>query len=41
MKSAVYLGKENIEVREVPTPVCGDNDILVKNIQLLNLQGRM
>lgn len=33
MKSAVYLGKENIEVREVPTPVCGDNDILVKNIR--------
>ncbi|GCA67166.1 hypothetical protein KGMB01110_16020 [Mediterraneibacter butyricigenes] len=33
MKSAVYLGKENIEVREISTPVCGDNDILVKNIR--------
>ena len=33
MKSAVYLGKENVEVREVPIPVCGDDDILVKNIR--------
>ncbi len=33
MRSAIYLGKENVEVREVPTPVCGDNDILVKNIR--------
>lgn len=32
MKSAIYLGKENVEVREVPVPECGDNDILIKNI---------
>ena len=32
MKSAVYLGKEHIEVRELPMPECGKNDILVRNI---------
>lgn len=32
MKSAIYLGKENIEVKEVPIPECGDNDVLIKNI---------
>lgn len=32
MKSAIYLGKKQVEVREVPIPVCGKNDILVKNI---------
>ena len=33
MKSAIYLGKEQVEVRDVAMPVCGDNDILVKNIR--------
>ena len=32
MKAAVYLGQENIEVREFPDPVCGDNDVIIKNI---------
>lgn len=32
MKSAIYLGKENIEIREVPIPECGDDDVLIKNI---------
>lgn len=32
MKSAVYLGKESVEVRNAPVPVCGENDIVVKNI---------
>jgi len=32
MKAAVYLGQENVEVRELPDPVCGDNDVVVKNI---------
>lgn len=33
MKQAVYLGKESIEIRDVPIPECGDDDILVKNIR--------
>lgn len=33
MKQAIYLGKEKIEVREVPIPEYGDDDILVKNIR--------
>lgn len=32
MKAAIYLGKEKIEIRELPTPVCGDNDVLIQNI---------
>lgn len=32
MKAAIYLGKEDVEVREIPDPVCGDNDVVIKNI---------
>ena len=32
MKSGIYLGKENVEVKEVPMPEVGDNDILIQNI---------
>lgn len=32
MKAAIYLGKEKIEIREVPMPVCGDNDVVIKNL---------
>lgn len=32
MKSAIYMGKKNIEVREIPVPEVGDNDVLIKNI---------
>ncbi|MEJ5921247.1 zinc-dependent alcohol dehydrogenase [Bifidobacterium thermophilum] len=32
MRSAVYLGKEHVEVRDVPIPSVGDDDILVRNI---------
>lgn len=32
MRSAVYLGKENIEIREMPIPKVGDNDVLVENL---------
>lgn len=32
MKAAVYLGQENIEIRELPDPVCGDSDVIIKNI---------
>ena len=32
MKAAIYLGQENVEVRELPNPVCGDHDVVIKNI---------
>ncbi|MGN1030439.1 MAG: zinc-binding dehydrogenase [Butyricicoccaceae bacterium] len=32
MKAAIYLGKEKIEVRELPMPACGENDVLIQNI---------
>ena len=32
MKSAIYLGKENIEIRSVPLPEIGENDVLIRNI---------
>lgn len=31
MKAAIYMGKENIEVRNIPTPECGDEDVLIQN----------
>ena len=32
MKSAIYLGKKKIEIKETPLPCLSDNDVLVKNI---------
>lgn len=32
MKAAIYLGQRNVEVRELPNPVCGDNDVIIQNI---------
>lgn len=32
MRAGIYLGKENVEIRELPMPEVGDNDVLVKNI---------
>ena len=32
MKAAIYLGQGNVEIRELPDPVCGDNDVVIKNI---------
>lgn len=32
MKSAIYYGKENIKIEEVPIPQAGDDDVLIKNI---------
>lgn len=32
MKAAIYMGKEKVEVKEIPTPECGDNDVLIQNI---------
>lgn len=32
MKAAIYYGKENVRVEERDDPVCGDNDIVIKNL---------
>lgn len=32
MKAGIYLGKENVEIRELPLPEVGDDDVLIKNI---------
>ena len=32
MKAATYEGKQAVSIREVPTPVCGDNDVLLQNL---------
>ena len=32
MKAGIYLGKEQIELRELPLPEVGDNDVLVQNL---------
>lgn len=32
MKSAIYLGKERVEIQELPIPKLDDNDVLIKNI---------
>ena len=31
MKSAIYLGKENIEIQNRPMPELGNYDVLIKN----------
>lgn len=32
MKAGIYLGKEHVELRELPVPPVGDGDVLVQNI---------
>ena len=32
MKGFIYQGPQHIEMKEIPLPSCGDNDIIVKNI---------
>lgn len=32
MKAGIYLGKESIEIREMPIPEVGDMDVLIRNI---------
>lgn len=32
MKAGIYLGKENIEIRELKMPEVGDRDVLIQNI---------
>ena len=32
MKAGIYLEKEQVEIRELPLPEVGDNDVLVQNL---------
>lgn len=32
MRAGIYLGKERIELRDLPTPEVGDKDVLIQNI---------
>lgn len=32
MKAGIYLGRESVEIRELPMPQVGENDVLIKNI---------
>ena len=32
MKAGIYLGKEQVEIQELPLPEVGDNDVLVQNL---------
>lgn len=32
MKAAIYYGKEDVRIEELENPVCGDNDIVIKNL---------
>ena len=32
MKGFIYQGAKQIEMQELPMPVCGDRDIVVKNL---------
>ena len=32
MKAAIYQGKENIEIKELPDPVCTDDGVILENI---------
>ena len=32
MKAAIYLGKEKVEIRKLPMPEVGENDVLIQNI---------
>lgn len=32
MKAAIYSGKQNIKIADLPTPEAGDNDVVIQNI---------
>ena len=36
MKAAIYMGKESVEIQELPMPECGENDVIIKNIYSSN-----
>lgn len=33
MKAAIYYGVKDVRVEEIPMPVCGDDDVLVKSVR--------
>ena len=32
MRAAIYLGKKNIKMGDLPIPIAGEHDIVIKNI---------
>jgi threonine dehydrogenase-like Zn-dependent dehydrogenase len=38
MQAAVFLGREKIEVQQVPTPVCGDHELLLR-VEIVGICG--
>lgn len=32
MKAAIYMGKEQVELQELPLPECGEQDVLIQNL---------
>lgn len=32
MKAALYMGQKDIKMTNIPTPECGENDVLLKNV---------
>lgn len=32
MKAGIYLGKEDVEIRDLDLPEAGDNDVLIQNL---------
>ena len=35
MKAAIYKGVKDVTINELAMPVCGENDIIVKNLYIL------
>ena len=33
MKAGIYLGKEQVEIQELPLPEVGDNDVLAQMLR--------
>jgi L-iditol 2-dehydrogenase len=38
MQAAVFLGREKIEVQQVPAPVCGDRELLLR-VEIVGICG--
>lgn len=41
MRTALYQGKERIELTQVPKPKVGPNDVLIKNINAVNCNNKL
>ena len=33
MKAIIYKGIKNVELQERPMPVCGPNDVIIRNVR--------